>query len=142
MTSVNELCARLQKQYLDPSAAALPQDALIEALRLALGTCNSLFSTRFEIEGLDGCAESSLPETFVPALLIGAGGNVMRFLLQNTLSTYSNMGGEPTLMQSLARYLDERFAWMLEGLRLDTLQESSDLPFSRWEWEESSRWRN
>ena len=137
MTRLDELCNRLQRQYLEPSAAALPLNSIIEALRLALERINSSFGEKFEIEGLSGAVNDTLP-----ALLIGAGAHLMRFLLQSHLSSYTNMAGEPALMQSLAGYLDERFVWMLEGLRLDTLQESADLPFSRWEWKESLRWRN
>lgn len=142
MTRLDELCNRLQRQYLEPSAAALPLNSIIEALRLALERINSNFRENFEIEGLSGAVNDTLPADFEPALLIGAGANLMRFLFQSHLGSYTNMGGEPALMQSLAGYLEERFVWMLEGLRLDTLQESADLPFSRWEWKESLRWRN
>lgn len=142
MTRLDELCNRLQRQYLEPSAAALPLNSIIEALRLALERINSSFGEKFEIEGLYGAVNDTLPADFEPALLIGAGAHLMRFLFQSHLGSYTNMPGEPALMQSLARYLEERFVWMLEGLRLDTLQESADLPFSRWEWKESLRWRN
>lgn len=142
MSKLDDFIARLRRQYLDPVQAACPQSALEEALRVSLERVNSCFGLRFSVEGLDGAQEHSLPDEFVSALLIGAGGALMRFVLQSHLSSYSNMGGAPELMQSQARYLDERFDWMLEGLRLDNLQESADLPFSRWEWEESLRWRS
>lgn len=141
MTKLDELSTRLKRQYLDPQPAACPPAAIEEAIRMSLGRINARFDMIFQIEGLDDAQEHSLPETFVPALLLGAGAALMRFILQSHLSGYTNLGGEPALMQDLARYLEERFDWMLEGLRLDILQESADLPFSRWEWEENRRWR-
>ncbi len=141
MSKLDELSTRLKRQYLDSQQAACPASAIEEAIRLSLGRINARFDTDFMIEGLDGALEHNLPDDFVPALLIGAGAALMRFILQSHLSGYTNLGGEPELMQDLARYLEERFDWMLEGMRLDILQESADLPFSRWEWEESRRWR-
>lgn len=142
MTRLDDLSTRLRHQYLNPQQAACPPIAVEEAIRLSLERINACFDTQFQIEGLDGGLEHSLPEDFVTALLTGAGGALMRFILQSHLSGYNNLGGEPALMQDLARYLEERFDWMLEGLRLDVLQESADLPFSRWEWEESRKWHH
>ena len=47
MTRLDELCNRLQRQYLEPSAAALPLNSIIEALRLALERINSNFRENF-----------------------------------------------------------------------------------------------
>ncbi|HPL81128.1 MAG TPA: hypothetical protein PLU23_01375 [Anaerolineaceae bacterium] len=141
MTRLDELCGRLSKQYLEPSAATLPQETIVESIRLSLERINVWFSERFEIQGLDGSTQDTLPDDFVACLLTGAGANLTRFMLQAHLSSYTNMGGEPELMRDLSAYLEERFVWMLEGLRLDSLQKSVDIPFAPWKWEENLTWR-
>ena len=141
MTRLDELCGRLSKQYLEPSAAALPQETIVESIRLSLERINVWFSERFEIQGLDGSTQDTLPDDFVACLLTGAGANLTRFMLQAHLSSYTNMGGEPELMRDLSAYLEERFVWMLEGLRLDRLQKNVGVPFASWKWKEKLTWR-
>ncbi len=141
MSKLDTLRARLEQQYLSPQQAALPPTAVEEAIRLTLERIRSSFKEDFEIEGLDGATKNTLPEAFLPALMTGVGAALMRFILQNHLSSYSNLSGEPVLMQNLSAYLEARFDWLLEGLRLDYLQSAVDLPFSRWEWEENQRWQ-
>ena len=141
MSKLDELCARLQRQYLDPNSTALPVVALHEAIQFALDKINRRLGSDFEIEGLANATKHTLPDDYLPVLLTGAGAHLMQFILQNHLGTYTNMGGEPALMQSVARYHDERFEWLLEGLRLDNMQKSVTLPYARWDWKEPLRWR-
>jgi len=142
MTTLNELCDRLGRQFLDPHALAAPQETREEAVRLALEEINLSLNHAYSITGLDGEAVGDLPENCLPALLSGAAAILITTVLHYDLSSHTNLPTDRKQLQLWAEHLKRQFDLQMDRLRLQELQNAQNPAYSQWEWRESRPWRS
>lgn len=140
MTTLEDLCERLGRQFLDPHALAVPQQTREEALRLALEEINLSLGQTFRLTGLDGETNGNLPEGYLPALLSGAAAMAVAALAHSDLSSRTNMPTDRDQLLFWAQHLKRQFDLQLDRLRLQSLQTAQNLTHVRWEWQESRNW--
>ena len=130
MTTLSGLTTRLQNQFLDPASLAVPPASYTEAFRSALGQLNAFLATSYILSGLDSDLNTTLPESLLPALLLGAASAVIGCALRGVLVAYDNSQVNPDRLQTQSDRLGKEFQSELVRLRLAQFQQSADAPYS------------
>lgn len=113
-------------------------DTLDEALRASLAELSRVNGADLFISGLDESLETTLPESFVHPLLVGAVAFALRFRAAGHFEPVS-LGSElPSALLVAAQGQMERFQNALKRIRLGGLQASTDCPYDQWDWDEGT----
>lgn len=135
MTELIEILARIDEQFLDPHQLALTRAAKTEAVREALEYINSACSQSYTLTGLDGSVSTTLPADYLPPLLRGAAGALLRMVLQNKFASLSNLPLQAEELAAWTRYLFQERDALLDHLRLANLRQGGQ-PWARWTLDE------
>ncbi len=136
MTRLDELTGRLEQQFLDRYQLVLDLPLKTEAFRESLAYINSLFGENYSIAGLDSAESTSLPAEFLPVLMRGAAGNILKAVLQHNQASYSNLGLDADAVSAWARYLDQERDHLLDRLRTASLHNAHNQPWLEWKLKE------
>ena len=117
---------QLNDQLFGASFSAVPSASRTEAIRQALGQINAAFSATYTLSGLDGAATSTLPESYVSALLLGASAFILDFAIRSRLVGYHNTPEVSEKLVPGAERLKQEFQVALERLRLIDLQQATN----------------
>ena len=128
MITLTTLLTQLNDQFYSASLAAVPTAMRTEALRQALGQINAAFASAYEISGLDGAAATSLPESHVFALLLGASAFILDFTIRSRFVGYHDTPAVSEDLIPWAKTMKEEFDVALDRLRLGELQEATNAP--------------
>lgn len=128
MITLTTLSTYMSDKLFGATYTAVPTASQTEAIRLTLAQINADFTADYTISELDDAVDTTLPETFVSAVLLGASAFILDFTIRSRLVTYMNT---PTLSDPLvdwARKMKEEFHVSLDRLRLDDLQQATNSP--------------
>ena len=140
MSDLTDLRTRLVNQFLDPNNLVLNADQLDEAIRSALEALCHQLGEHLTLAGLDLAIETTLDEFEMAIVLSGAAAFASEFLVRHRLSHSStNLSADAALLQWSSN-LRRQFERQLESLRLDELQQTEELTYAPWEWDEPSDW--
>lgn len=128
MITLTSLSTQLNDQLFGASFSAVPIASRTEGIRQALGKINAAFSATYTISGLDGSATTTLPESYVSALLLGASAFILDFTIRSRLVSYLNTPTPPDPLCAWARSMKQDFDLALNRLRLTDLQQATNAP--------------
>ena len=136
MSQLDDLCARLNQQLLDPSGLVLARESVAEAFRTALGRINLTLSRQESLEGLDGAPVTTLNAQQVSVLIMGAAAHAFSMLSARGASQFSQEEEDLNTLSLLQRHAEQQFEQGLERLRLlESQSQSLNLPYAAWEKE-------
>jgi hypothetical protein len=111
-------------------------DTIDEALRAALGDLSNAYGVSLTLKDLDSEAETSYEAIDHNTLLVGAVANALRFRLVKRFDQTYPQRENPEGLANWATIQMNLFQSLLMQTRLRRFSESTDHPFSAWEWEE------
>lgn len=124
--------------HLNDTASLIWTDAMLEeAVRSALQALSRVIDESFTLSGLDGAVETTLPEEDEHALVTGAVAYALTFRASGRFEDAALKGDLPAALMDWASAHMARFQAMLAQIKVRSHQESADVPYSEWEWEES-----
>lgn len=136
MSSLSEICTRLNQQFFDPQQLAIPASSQEEAVREALAGLNAFFGVAYTLEGLDDAAQTTLPADHEAVLLFGAAAFALDFCLRSQLIGRNSLAGREDTLRLWCEQLSRQFDAGLDRLRLFGLQAQGNAPYSAWAWDE------
>jgi hypothetical protein len=137
MSSLIEICSRLNEQFFDPQNLAIPAESQEEAIREALAGLNAFLDKDFTLAGLDGVALTTLPMDYEAVLLFGAAAFGLDFSLRSHLVHTTSSATRPAdTLRLWCEHLSRQFDAGLDRLRLLGLHAEGTLPYSPWAWDE------
>lgn len=128
MITLTSLSTQLNDQLFGASFSAVPIASRNEGIRQALGQINAAFAATYTISGLDGAATTTLSESFVPVLLIGASANILDFTIRSRLVGYHDTPEVSEKLVPWAEKMKEEFEVGLNQLRIVELQQATNAP--------------
>ena len=111
-------------------------DMLDEALRASLGDLSSAYGFALTLQDLDSAAETTYEEIDHNTLLVGAVAYALRSRLIKRFEQASPIRQDPEDLANSATIQMNHFQSLLMQTRLRRFSESTDHPYSAWEWEE------
>lgn len=128
MITLTSLSTQLNDQLFSANYTTVPVATRTEAMRQTLGQINDAFAATYVISGLDGASTTTLPDTHVPALLLGASAFILDFTIRSRLVSYLNTPTPADPLVSWAKSMKQDFELALNHLRLVDLQQSTNPP--------------
>lgn len=128
MITLTSLSTQLDDQFYSANLAAVPTATRTEAIRQALCQINAAFTTAYTISGLDGASATTLPESYVSALLLGASALVMDFSIRSRFVGYHDTPEVSEKLVEWAEKMKKDFEVALERMRLVELQQATNAP--------------
>ena len=113
-------------------------DTIDEALRAALGDLSSAYGLPQSLKDLDSAESTSYEATDHQTLLVGAVAYALRFRLIKRFNQAFPVRDDPDVLAEAASLQMDHFQSLLMQTRLRRFSESTDLPYSLWEWDEGS----
>jgi len=121
----------------DASNLIWSTDSLDEAIRTALVELSRVSGTDLTLSGLDGAAETTLPDQDDHVLILGAVAYALQFVAAGDIKSLPlSDDAKPQALTMLIKQRMDAFHDLLEKVRVRYLQESADHPYSQWEWDE------
>ena len=130
MPTLSDLLTRLSTQFIDLSSVAVPSAVQTEGLRAALERINQQLSTAYTIQGLDGALETTLPVSYLPALLTGAAAFCLDYTFRSRLTSFPRTDQAMANLPASVSALQTQFQQALSSLRLDSFSTSDQTPYS------------
>jgi len=128
--------AQLAEQLSDITNLIWSSSALEEALRESLAELSKAYGEALTLNGLDGAASTTFDELDTHVLFSGALAYAIRFRVMGRFEEASPEDLQPEEMARWAEAAMNKFQSELTLVRMRKFQESSDHPYSPWEWEE------
>lgn len=111
-------------------------ETLDQAIRSALAEISGAYGTSLTLNGLDGATETTLEEVDAHALVLGATTYALAIRVSDRFEEASPVREDIDALIKLRDKTMAQFQAQLEGVRLRRLQESTNTPYSAWDWEE------
>ena len=118
----------MQDLLISANLSAVPTASRIEGIRQALGQINAAFTAKFTISGLDGAVDTSLPESYDTALLLGASAFILDFSIRSRFIGYHDTPEVSEKLVPWAEKMKEEFQAALDRLRVVELQQTTNPP--------------
>lgn len=128
MITLASLSTQLNDQLFGASFSAVAVVSRTEAIRQALGQINAAFAATYTISGLDGAVSTTLPESYISTLLMGASAFILDFTIRSRLVGYHDTPEVSEKLVPWAEKIKKEFEIVLDRLRLVELQESTNPP--------------
>jgi len=122
----------------DSSNLVWSQSMLDEAVRSALRALSNVYGAPQSLAGLDGAAATSFDPSDEHALIMGAVAFALSFRAAGRYEDALPDDHLPPDLANLAQTRMDLFQNLLTQARIRKLQDSSDAPYSPWDWEEGS----
>lgn len=126
MITLTSLSTQLNDQLFGASFSAVPIASRNEGIRQALGQINAAFVTTYTISGLDGATATTMPDSRVSILLLGASAFILDFTIRSRLVTYPHSTELSEQLYLWSNNLKQDFDLALDRLRLIDLQHSTN----------------
>jgi len=110
--------------------------ALEEALRASLAEIARTYGSAVALSGLDGASSTTLEDIDTHVLIIGGVAYAARF---RVMGRFEEATPEDLQSEDMTRWATEtmaKFQTALTRIRLRRFQESTDIPYSPWDWDE------
>lgn len=127
---------RLAEQLSDLTNLVWSASALEEALRTSLAELSKAYGETLALDGLDSATSTTFDDKDAHVLLSGALAYAIRFRVMGRFEEASPGDLHPEEMAGWAEAAMNKFQSALTQVRLRRFQESTDHPYSTWEWEE------
>ena len=134
--TLTNMKTRLAEQLADLANLVWSPSNLEEALRSSLAELSKAYGETLTLDGLDSATTTSLEERDAHVLLSGALAYAVRFRVMGRFEEASPGDPQPEEMAGWAVDAMNKFQAALTRVRLRWFQESTDHPYSQWEWEE------
>ena len=113
-------------------------ETIDEALRAALSALSSAYGTAVDLKVLDSASSTTYEDLDHNALLVGAVAYSLRFrLIKRFDQAFPSREDSAVLAKGADSQLNH-FQLLLTQVRLRRFLESTDMPYSQWEWDEGS----
>ncbi len=112
-------------------------EILDEAVRSALSDISRASGVVLTLSGLDEAAETTLPEQDEHALIAGAVAYALNFRASGRFEDAVPHKDLPPALADWAAEQMAHFQTLLAGIKARIHQNSADVPYSQWEWDES-----
>ena len=113
-----------------------PTETLDQAIRAALAALSGVYGEALTLNGLDSATATTLEEADIQRLVLGATAYALTIRVSDRVEEASPVRED---IDALIKHRDKIMAayqGQLELVRLRKFQESSDEPYSTWDWEE------
>lgn len=134
--SLTSLRTRLAEQLSDLTNLVWSSSCLEEALRTSLAELSKAYGETLALDGLDSATSTTFEDKDVHVLLSGALAYAIRFRVMGRFEEASPGDLHPEEMAGWAEAAMRKFQSALTLVRMRRFQESTDHPYSAWEWEE------
>lgn len=132
--------ARTQvEQRLEDTANLIwSENTIDEALRSALAELSNTYGSAVALKDLDSALLTTYDDLDHNTLIIGAVAYALRFRLINKLDEHFPTLEDPDDLFRIATNQMTLFQSLLTQIRLRRFAESTDTPYSQWEWDEGT----
>lgn len=127
---------QLESRLIDATNLIFSTTALDEAIRASLADLSNTHGSVLTLNGLDGAVATIFNDLDLNTLLVGAVAYVLRFRLVGKFEEASPIREHPEDLAQWATDFMNEFQSLLTQVKLRLFQNSSDHPYSQWEWEE------
>jgi hypothetical protein len=128
--------AQLTEQLSDLTNLVWSSTALEETLRESLAELSKVYGEALSLNGLDGAVSTTFDELDTHVLISGGLAYAIRFRVMGRFEEASHEDLQPEEMARWAEAAMNKFQSELTQVRMRRFQETSDHPYSPWEWEE------
>jgi len=128
--------AQLAEHLSDITNLVWSSSALEETLRESLAELSKAYGEALTLNGLDDAVSTTFDELDTNVLLSGALAYAIRFRAMGRFEEASPEDLKPEEMVGWAEAAMNKFQSELTLVRMRRFQESTDHPYSPWEWEE------
>jgi hypothetical protein len=128
--------ASLEEHLADLSNLVWSDTALEEALRAALAELANAYGSALSLDGLDGATSTTLEDLDAQVLVTGGAAYAARF---RVMGRYEEATPEDRQNEPMAKWAAETMAKFQSDLirvRVRKFQDSTDCPYSPWDWAE------
>lgn len=109
---------------------------LDEAIRSALAEISNSYGSVQTLDGLDGETDTSIDERDLVALVIGSTAHALRFRMYRNYEEANPEEDDPIALAKFTEEFRKLFQGLLTHIGLRRFQESTDVPYSAWDWDE------
>jgi len=114
------------------------ENLLETAVHSTLLTISRVHGSTLTLSGLDGATETTLPDEDEHVLVTGAVAYALTFRASGRFEDAHAGGDLPDALASWASTHMTRFQSLLAQVKSRTHQESTEVPYAEWEWEEET----
>ncbi len=135
--TLTDLRTHIAARLSDPSNLIYSLTLLDESIRAALYDISRVSGAVLTLSGLDEAAETTLPPEDEHALIAGAVAYALTF---HSSGRFDDAVPNQNLPDDLAGWAEQQmkhFQTLLAGIKARIHQNSSEVPYSQWEWDES-----
>ena len=126
----------LELRLQDPNNLIYSTTLLTEAIRSALQELSSAYGEALTLEGLDTETETTFSALDLHTLLVGAHAYALQSRLAGKADEPNPTRDNQSKIAELAANKMEEFQGLLTHVKLRRFQETTDHPYSEWEWDE------
>jgi len=135
--TLTDIRTHLATRLSDPSNLIYSLTLLDESIRSALSDISRVSGAVLTLSGLDEAVETTFPAEDEHALITGAVAYALAFHVSGRFDDAVPDQDRPDHLAGWAEQQMKHFQTLLAGIKARIHQNSSDVPYSQWEWDES-----